>query len=455
MFLNINLLSRHIGAAALYVLLNLFLAPGASANDGGTLKGVVSDKNGPLVGVAVYVKDTNNGVSSDIDGNYLLAGLEEGDVIVFSLLGFDTVEITWTGQALQDVLLDASADFLDEVVVVGYGVQKKVNLTGSVSTVDSDELDMRPVANITQSLQGLVPGLTVNNTNSGRPGAEATLQIRGQGNLSGTSTPYVLVDGVEMDLADVNPNDVESISVLKDASASAIYGARAAYGVILVTTKSGEKGKIRVSYNGNAGWTQPTVLPDMANSVEYANYWNAAATNAGSSRLYSAEKIKAALKPLRDRVGMPEVDFDREYNTSDDYPFKDLDKYIQAVRRERRVEKAFEAERKYDIFRWAAADVLIKGWVPTGALFDGSDLEGNSFYTDEDGNSSLVYDQSEGNNLFLTDADENGDRYVVPFDWKSSLPSGYQFNLGRDYLLPIRSGMISLTGNLWEQNPGW
>ena len=169
----------------------------------------------------------------------------------------------------------------------------------------------------------------------------------------------------------------------------------------------------------------------------------------------NAEKIKAALKPLRDRVGMPEVDFDREYNTSDDYPFKDLDKYIQAVRRERRVEKAFEAERKYDIFRWAAADVLIKGWVPTGALFDGSDLEGNSFYTDEDGNSSLVYDQSEGNNLFLTDADENGDRYVVPFDWKSSPPSGYQFNLGRDYLLPIRSGMISLTGNLWEQNPGW
>ena len=146
MLLNINLLSRHIGAAALYVLLNLFLAPGASANDGGTLKGVVSDKNGPLVGVAVYVKDTNNGVSSDIDGNYLLAGLEEGDVIVFSLLGFDTVEITWTGQALQDVVLDASADFLDEVVVVGYGVQKKVNLTGSVSTVDSDELDMRPVA---------------------------------------------------------------------------------------------------------------------------------------------------------------------------------------------------------------------------------------------------------------------------------------------------------------------
>lgn len=291
MLLNINLLSRHIGAAALYVLLNLFLAPGASANDGGTLKGVVSDKNGPLVGVAVYVKDTNNGVSSDIDGNYLLAGLEEGDVIVFSLLGFDTVEITWTGQALQDVVLDASADFLDEVVVVGYGVQKKVNLTGSVSTVDSDELDMRPVANITQSLQGLVPGLTVNNTNSGRPGAEATLQIRGQGNLSGTSTPYVLVDGVEMDLADVNPNDVESISVLKDASASAIYGARAAYGVILVTTKSGEKGKIRVSYNGNAGWTQPTVRPDMANSVEYANYWNAAAANAGSSRLYSAEKI--------------------------------------------------------------------------------------------------------------------------------------------------------------------
>lgn len=168
----------------------------------------------------------------------------------------------------------------------------------------------------------------------------------------------------------------------------------------------------------------------------------------------NAEKIKAALKPLRDRVGMPEVDFDREHNTSSDYPFKDLDKYIQAVRRERRVEKAFEAERQYDIFRWAAADILICGWVPTGAMFIGSDLDNNQYYY-SNGSYQLIYDQAESNNLFLTDTDSIGDRYVVPFNWKSSLPDGYQFNVGRDYLLPIRSGMISLTGGLWEQNPGW
>ena len=292
MFLKIKSAFRLIGAFVLTAfVLNAFASQAFAQGGAGTLKGIISDTSGPIVGAAVFVKGTQNGVSSDFDGSYALSGLNEGDIIVFSLLGYDTQEITWTGQAVQNVLLRTSMDYLDEVVVVGYGVQKKINLTGSVSTVEAEELDMRPVANITQSLQGLVPGLTVTNSNSGRPGAKGTLQIRGQGNLSGTSTPYVLVDGVEMDLADVNPNDVASISVLKDASASAIYGARAAYGVILVTTKSGEEGKMRVSYHGNAGWTQPTVLPDMANSVEFANFWNDAARNANSSRLYSDEKI--------------------------------------------------------------------------------------------------------------------------------------------------------------------
>lgn len=163
----------------------------------------------------------------------------------------------------------------------------------------------------------------------------------------------------------------------------------------------------------------------------------------------NADRIKAALKPLRDRAGMPGVDFDREYNTSPDYPFKDLDKYIQAVRRERRVETAFEAKRPADIFRWAAADVLLRDKLPVGALFS-EDIRTADFY-----NGQLVYDQAEGNNLFLTEPDENGDRYVVPFNWKATCPDGYQFNLERDYLLPIRTGMISLTGGLWEQNPGW
>ena len=259
MFLKIKSAFRLASVFVLSALLLNAFAPRAFAQDGtGTLTGVITDESGPVIGAAVFVKDTNNGVTSDFDGSYSLSGLNQGDIIVFSLLGYDTQEITWTGQATQDVLFRTSMDFLDEVVVVGYGVQKKVNLTGSVSTVESEE---------------------------------GTLQIRGQGNLSGTSNPYVLVDGVEMDLADVNPNDVASISVLKDASASAIYGARAAYGVILVTTKSGEEGKMRVSYHGNLGWTQPTVLPDMANSVEFANFWNEGVRNTGSTRLYSDEKI--------------------------------------------------------------------------------------------------------------------------------------------------------------------
>ena len=160
---------------------------------------------------------------------------------------------------------------MDEVVVVGYGVQKKVNLTGSVASVKGDALEHRPVVDATQSLQGLVPGLSVSNGGSGRPGATGSLSLRGQGNLSGNSAPYVLVDGVEMSLSDVNPNDIENISVLKDAAACAIYGARAAYGVILVTTKQGEEGKMRASYQGTLGWSAPTVLPDMVNSLDFGN----------------------------------------------------------------------------------------------------------------------------------------------------------------------------------------
>lgn len=165
-----------------------------------------------------------------------------------------------------------------------------MNLTGSVSSVKGDALERRPVADATQSLQGMVPGLLVSNSNTGRPGASGTLTLRGQGNLDNNANPYILVDGVEMSLSDVNPNDIESISVLKDAAACAIYGARAAYGVILVTTKKGEEGKMRVNYQGNVGWSTPTVLPDMVDSYEFAQYWNAGCINAGSPRLYSEEK---------------------------------------------------------------------------------------------------------------------------------------------------------------------
>lgn len=160
----------------------------------------------------------------------------------------------------------------------------------------------------------------------------------------------------------------------------------------------------------------------------------------------NAELIKAALKPLRDRVGMPGVDFDREYNQQADYPFRNLDKYVQAVRRERRVEKACEGQRFVDICRWAAADVLVYHQLPLGALFVGSNLPGA--YT------TLKYDQPKGNNLFLTGQPGDERRYISPVN-PSVYPVGCEFNLNRDYLLPIQERMLILTSNQWTQNPGW
>lgn len=163
----------------------------------------------------------------------------------------------------------------------------------------------------------------------------------------------------------------------------------------------------------------------------------------------NAQKIISALQPLRDRVGMPAVDFDREYNQEADYPFRHLDKYIQAVRRERRIEKACEGRRLEDILRWAAADELIVGKWPKGALFTGSNLENHPQY-----GGKLIYDQTSGNNLFLTGQPGDALRYIVPSN-PADYKKGWQFDVNRDYLLPIEKRMLSLTGGKWEQNPGW
>ena len=264
------------------------------------VKGHVGDANGePIVGATVTQRGTKNAAITDIDGNFTIEVPAQSELTV-SYIGF----ADQTVKAAQDVniVMKANEESLDEVVVVGYGVQKKVNLTGAVSAVKGDELQMRPITDASQGLQGMVPGLLVTNNKAGRPGATGTLSLRGQGNLSGTGHPYVLVDGIEMSLSDVNPNDIESISVLKDAAACAIYGARAAYGVILVTTKKGAEGKLHVSYQGSVGWSSPTVLPKMANALEFAHFWNDGVTNAGSSRLYSAEK----LEKLRQYMENPE-----------------------------------------------------------------------------------------------------------------------------------------------------
>ncbi len=271
----------------------------AQQNNG--CSGVVVDQNGEtVIGASVVVKGTTKGTVTGINGDFNIAGVKKGDVIVISSIGYVSQETVWNGTPLR-IALKENSQALDEVVVVGYGVQKKVNLTGSVSSVKGDAIETRPVVDATQSLQGMVPGLSVSNSSSGRPGASGTLSLRGQGNLSGNAAPYVLVDGVEMDLSDVNPNDIENISVLKDAAACAIYGARAAYGVILVTTKKGAEGKMRANYQGTVGWSAPTVLPDMVNSLDFVQFWNDGVTNAGATnRRYSDEKIAALQQYMND-----------------------------------------------------------------------------------------------------------------------------------------------------------
>ena len=229
-----------------------------------TISGTVKDENGaPLVGANVMERSTTRGIVTDIDGKFTLK-VAPGSTIIFSYLGYSTV--TQKAASNMDIVLKEDNALLDELVVVGYGQQKKANLTGAVSTVDVDkDLTAKPQMDVAKSLQGIVPGLSVINTQGGID-AQPTLTIRGVGTLSNneTSSPYIIVDGVPVDdLTLINANDIESVSVLKDAASTSIYGSRAAFGVILITTKSGDKGdKVSVNYTNNFSWGTPTVLPE-------------------------------------------------------------------------------------------------------------------------------------------------------------------------------------------------
>ena len=246
---------------------------------GSVCRGVVKDAAGEtIIGASIVVEGTKNATVTDIDGKFELPNVSKGSTIVISYVGYESKKIVWNGRSL-DVTLKDDTQLLDDVVVVGYGTQKKVNVTGAVSMVDSEVFKSRPVQNVTQALQGQIPGLTMSVGNTGGElGNEMSISIRGAGTVgSGSSaTPLVLIDGMEGDMNALNPNDIESVSVLKDASASSIYGARGAFGVILVTTKSGQAGKTRVNYTGDVRFSSPTRLPEMANSIDFANYFNKA-----------------------------------------------------------------------------------------------------------------------------------------------------------------------------------
>jgi TonB-linked SusC/RagA family outer membrane protein len=265
--------------------------PGTEQKAPIVMKGVVKDEKGlPLVGVTISVSGTNKGAITNEKGEFVV-NANRGDVLVFSILGYKKKSITVGEADFLTISLDLDVVSAGEVVVVGYGVQKKVNLTGAVSSIKGGDLERRPVLNATQSLEGLVPGLNVSVGANTKPGQSYNLNVRGVGNLAGGDGPLVLVDGIPMDLGSVNPNDIESISVLKDAAASSIYGARAPYGVILVTTKKGKANKTVINYSNNFGVTRPVNLPQMANAYDFALYFNAACANAGVALQYSDAKL--------------------------------------------------------------------------------------------------------------------------------------------------------------------
>ena len=239
-----------------------------------TLSGTITNNNAePLIGVNILIKGSAAGTITDIDGKYSLEANDE-DVLVFSYTGHGTQEILVGAQSIIDVIMEEGA-LLDEVVVVGYGSQKKATVTGAVAQLKGDRLVESPSVNLSTSLAGRLPGLVVIQP-SGEPGADdATINIRGINTL-GNSSPLIVIDGVpdrNGGLSRLSPQDIESVSVLKDASA-AIYGARAANGAILITTKRGASGKATITYDFNQGWSQPTRIPEMSNAVEYANIMN-------------------------------------------------------------------------------------------------------------------------------------------------------------------------------------
>ena len=253
------------------------------------ITGNVADNNGePIIGASVVVNGTKNGTVTDIDGNFTLVSNSETPTLNISYVGFDTQNIkVRPGQTIK-VTLKENAQSLEELVVVGYGSQKKVNVIGSIATVDSKSLEARSASDVSNMLTGQMSGVTITQT-SGNPGQDGgTIRVRGVGSFGATPSPLVLVDGMPGSLSDITPDEIENISVLKDASSAAIYGSRAANGVVLVTTKRGKEGRTKVSYNGSVGFSKAAELPEMAHSYEYAKFYNIAA----GTETYKPEDIQ-------------------------------------------------------------------------------------------------------------------------------------------------------------------
>ena len=272
---------KHKLIILLFIWLSSLCGLSVSAQTG-TVTGNITDSEGfPVIGASVVVKGTTNGVISDMDGNYSLSNISNGTVLLFSFVGLESQEVKYNGQSVINIVMKTSSVLLDEVVAIGYEVKKKSVVTGAISSLNSKEMLKARPTNVVNALNGRVSGVNVV-TNSGQPGSAPKLVIRGVG-TNGNSNPLYVIDGLPMDdMNSVNPNDIESIEILKDATSAAIYGARAANGVVLITTKKGEEGKTSISYDGYYGFSTVQKKPDMLNALEYTQLMKEFAANDGN-----------------------------------------------------------------------------------------------------------------------------------------------------------------------------
>lgn len=268
-----------------------------------TITGKITDVSTfSIPSVTVVEKGTSNGVITNIDGHYQINVSGNDAILIFSFIGMESQEIVVGDQTEINVMLKDESQGLDEVVVVGYGVQRKVNVTGAVSSIGAKDLEERPVANIAQALQGLVPNLALTTSDGGRPGSSMNWSIRGTGTIGDSkSTPLIIIDGVPGDPNLISPEDIENISVLKDAAASAIYGSRAPYGVVIITTKKGTASKMKVNFSANLSWKSATKMLDKMGSIDFMEYMNEGMINNGQSPYFSEEYFQE----VRDHLANP------------------------------------------------------------------------------------------------------------------------------------------------------
>lgn len=284
--------AKRLFAMACIVCVNIVLAGSLLAQQGTiAIKGKITSSadREALIGATVLIKGMGTGTAADVNGEFSLS-VEPDAVLVISCIGFRSQEVEVKGKTFLNIVLEPDAVTLEDVVVVGYGTQKKVNLTGAVASISSKELEGKPIANVVEALQGTSPGLVIQQSNS-QPGARPAINIRGL-NTMNNNDPMVIIDGIIGDIQNLNPSDIESVSVLKDASSTAIYGSRASNGVILITTKKGSAHKTEVNYQFMYGWQDPTCLPTVVDSWIYAELRNEALVNSGRPAAFTPAQIE-------------------------------------------------------------------------------------------------------------------------------------------------------------------